>query len=207
MGLEATCTARFGTHTSEGKLRLEEKELTFRGAAVRLRLSLARVRSAEANKGELRVEAPEGLITFALGPAAEKWALKIRSPRGLIEKLGVKPGARVAVLGIEDASFVEQLRERTTDISEGEVRKDTDLIFVAMEQKSDLRKLKALRTAIKPDGAIWVVWPKGHKAFREDDVRAAGVQVGLVDVKVVSFSDTLSALKMVIPLKLRPRRA
>jgi len=62
-----------------------------------------------------------------------------------------------------------------------------------------------LRAAIKPAGAIWVIWPKGRKAFREDDVRAAGPGAGLVDVKVVSVSDALSGLKMVIPLAQRPR--
>ena len=49
------------------------------------------------------------------------------------------------------------------------------------------------------DGAVWVVWPKGRKEFREDDVRAYGPRAKLVDVKVVRFSDALSALKMMIP--------
>jgi hypothetical protein len=48
-----------------------------------------------------------------------------------------------------------------------------------------------------------VVWPKGRKEFREDDVRAFGPKAGLVDVKVMAFSDTLSGLKMVIPVKER----
>jgi hypothetical protein len=39
--------------------------------------------------------------------------------------------------------------------------------------------------------------------LREDDVRTAGPSAGLVDVKVVSFSDTLSGLKMMIPRALR----
>jgi hypothetical protein len=72
-----------------------------------------------------------------------------------------------------------------------------------MSAKSDLARLDALREQIKPEGGIWVVWPKGRKEFREDDVRAAGPSMGLVDIKVVAFSETLSALKMVIPLKLR----
>ena len=67
----------------------------------------------------------------------------------------------------------------------------------------DLPRLEALRAAIKKNGAIWVVWTKGRKEFREDDVRADGPTAGLVDVKVMSFSDTLSGLKMVIPVKER----
>jgi hypothetical protein len=46
---------------------------------------------------------------------------------------------------------------------------------------------------------IWVVWPKGQKHIREDDIRRRAIACGLVDIKVCSFSDTLSALKLVIP--------
>jgi len=72
-----------------------------------------------------------------------------------------------------------------------------------MSSPRDLPRLESLRNSIKKNGAVWVVWPKGRKEFREDDVRAHGPKAGLVDVKVVSFSDTLSGLKMVIPLKER----
>jgi len=41
------------------------------------------------------------------------------------------------------------------------------------------------------------------KEFREDDVRNFGPRAELVDVKVVAFSDTLSGLKMVVPLAKR----
>jgi hypothetical protein len=73
-----------------------------------------------------------------------------------------------------------------------------------MTQAKDAAGLEALKDAIKPNGAVWVVWPKGQKVFREDDARNAGPAAGLVDVKVASFSDALSALKMVIPVKDRP---
>jgi hypothetical protein len=66
-----------------------------------------------------------------------------------------------------------------------------------------LDKLTALRDSITQDGAIWVVWPKGQKSLREDDVRRAAKAQGLVDVKVMSFSDTLSGLKLVIPVAQR----
>ena len=79
-------------------------------------------------------------------------------------------------------------------------------MFVAMGDPGDLAQLRGLREAIQPAGGIWVVWPKGGKVFREDDVRAAGPDAGLVDVKVVSFSDSLSGLKMVIPVAQRKKK-
>jgi hypothetical protein len=141
-----------------------------------------------------------------MGLEAEKWALKIRYPRSRIDKLGVKPGSRAAVIGLDDDAFLSELRERTEDIALGKPKRDSDLVFVFMQQRKDLAKLQSLRTVIKPEGAIWVVWPKGRKEFREDDVRAAGPDVGLVDVKVVGFSETLSGLKMMIPVKQRPKK-
>ncbi len=202
MGLEAACRARYGRKASEGKAQLETTDLLFRGA-FRLQIPLKDVTSVEAKSGELVVVWPEGEAAFALGKDAEKWALKVRYPRGLLDKLGVKPGARVAIVGDLPGDFLKDLRGRTDDVARGRPKQDTDLVFVAMSDPKDLGRLAALRTAIKPAGGIWVVWPKGRRAFREDDVRAAGPGAGLVDVKVVSFSDTLSGLKMVIPVAQR----
>ena len=74
---------------------------------------------------------------------------------------------------------------------------------LGLASRAELARLRALRGSIKKNGAIWVVWPKGRKELREDDVRAQGKAAGLVDVKVMSFSDTLSGLKLVIPVKER----
>jgi hypothetical protein len=205
MGLEATCRVRYGSKASEGKAQLEAADLLFRGA-FRLQIPLKDVTSARAKNGELVIVWPDGEAAFALGEDAEKWALKVRYPRGLLDKLGVKPGARVAIVGELPGDFLKDLAGRTDDVARGRPKRDTDLVFVAMADPKDLGRLAALRAAIKPDGGIWVVWPKGRKAFREDDVRAAGPGTGLVDVKVVSFSDTLSGLKMVIPVAQRKAR-
>jgi hypothetical protein len=88
-------------------------------------------------------------------------------------------------------------------VSDGRTRKDSDLVFVAMRDRRGLDRLASLRRSIRPSGAIWVLWPKGKKELREDDVRARAVAEGLVDVKVVSFSAELSGLKLVIPVSRR----
>jgi len=202
MGQEARCTARYGGRTSEGKALLEGEELLFRGDFA-LRIPFKSVTGMEARQGRLSLRWSGGTASFELGPRAETWALKIRYPRSLLDKLGVKPGSRVSLLGIDDKSFRAQLRERTDAVTEGRAAKNSDLVFVGMTGRAELPKLAKLRGAIKKNGAIWVVWPKGRKEFREDDVRNYGPQAGLVDVKVVSFSETLSALKMMIPVAQR----
>ncbi|HEY2980381.1 MAG TPA: hypothetical protein VGJ22_04300 [Anaerolineales bacterium] len=47
------------------------------------------------------------------------------------------------------------------------------------------------------------VWTKGRKEFREDDIRAFALAHDLVDVKVMAFSETLSGLKLGIPVAKR----
>ena len=98
MGLEAACRVRYGKKASEGKAQLETADLFFRGA-FRLQIPLKDVTSVRAKNGQLVIGWPEGEAAFALGRDAEKWALKVRYPRGLLDRLGVKPGARVAIVG------------------------------------------------------------------------------------------------------------
>lgn len=116
----------------------------------------------------------------------------------LLEKLGVAPGARVSVLGVRDAAVGRLLRARA-DVS-SRPRKGSDLVFLAATSARDLERLAALEATIRRDGAIWVVWRKGKMApVRDVDVIAAARRAGLVDNKVVSFSETHTALRLVVP--------
>jgi len=204
MGLEASCDARIGGKVIAGKAWLEEKEIRFRGT-VNLKIPFGEIRSAVGREGWLEVKWGKSVAAFELGAQSERWAFKIRHPRSLLDKLGVKPNDPVSILGINDANFLAELKGRTAAISHGKVQDRSAFVFVAVESTADLTRLGPLGRAIRENGAIWVVWRKGQKAIREDDIRACGPKVGLVDVKVVSFSETLSALKMVVPLALRKR--
>jgi hypothetical protein len=66
------------------------------------------------------------------------------SHRTLAEKLGIKPGQRIAVLGVEDAEFQRDLEAIVPDYSRGNRISDADLIFFSAEAKDDLLKLKSL---------------------------------------------------------------
>ena len=123
------------------------------------------------------------------------------STRPLIDKLGVKERMRVAVLGLDDPAFVDLLRTRTGDVYVGRRRIGFDQMFVLFERREELVRLRTHKDFIEKDGAIWALWPKGSKAINENDVRDAALDVGLVDVKVVSFSPELSALKLIYRLR------
>ncbi|HET9320427.1 MAG TPA: DUF3052 family protein [Bryobacteraceae bacterium] len=200
MGQEAFCKIRLGRKVVEGKALLESQEVIFRGTDLRLKIPFRDVTAVDANDGWLRLTYSDGTAAFELGSYAAKWAEKIRNPKSLIEKLGVKAGMRVSVLAIDDPGFRRDLANRTDDVAENRVAKDADLIFLGAERTDALDRLRELARSLKPNGAIWVVYPKGQKYITESAVLAAGKRAGLVDVKVASFSPTHTALKFVIPV-------
>lgn len=127
------------------------------------------------------------------------------STRPLLEKLGVKDESKVSVVGQVDPTFLELMESNGVDFSTGRARKNSDLVFFAANKTSDLSRLENLRGYIKSNGAIWVVRPKGVKEIKEMDVIDAGKEFGLVDNKVVAFSPTHTAERLVIPIKSRKR--
>jgi hypothetical protein len=106
---------------------------------------------------------------------------------------------------LDDPGFVSLLKQRTLDIVTGKPPSPSDLVFFGAETAADLKRLKDLKSWIEPNGAIWVVRPKGGRsAIRDIDVIAAGLAAGLVDNKIASFSDTHGAMRLVFRLRDRP---
>jgi hypothetical protein len=122
----------------------------------------------------------------------------------LLDKLGVKPDMRVAVIDVSDAEFLASLAGRTSDLSLGPPLPGTDIVFLGADTIDELMRIAVLRSAIVPAGAIWVVSRKGKAAtLRDVDVIDAARSVGLIDNKVASFSATHTALRLVVPVALR----
>ncbi|MGH9745791.1 MAG: hypothetical protein ACRD59_06740 [Candidatus Acidiferrales bacterium] len=136
-------------------------------------------------------------------PTAPRPPERDYSHRSLLDKLGVKPGQKILILGIDDAAFIHDIQPFLPEFAERKPAADLDLIFFGATQKKDLARLKPLRKSILKNGAIWVIYPKGRQEIREIDVIAAGKAAGLTDNKVCSFSATHTALRFVIPLAKR----
>jgi len=123
-----------------------------------------------------------------------------------LDKLGVRPGARVAIVGVPDDDLQVELAGRTHDVTVGWPLPKTNVILLAADSPADLADLAELRRTLVPDGGIWVVSRKGRAAtLRDVEIIAAARAVGLVDNKVASFSATHTALRLVIPVALRPQ--
>ncbi len=202
MGNEAECRVRFGKKQSEGKVLLETSEILFRGD-FRLKIPFSTIKSAKAVDGELRLQTAEGLVILHLGMGAEKWRDKILHPKSRIEKLGVKPDARVSLLGEFESDFLREVAGLTKSVKKGKVAADSAWVFFAADSKKDLGALPKISKSLKGAAALWIVYPKGQMHITENDVLAAGRTAGLKDVKVVGFSTTHSALKFVVPKEMR----
>ena len=133
----------------------------------------------------------------------------------LLDKLGIRPGMRVAIVGTledddevldDEGPFRERVAGRTSDITIGRPKPDSDIVFLAADTTDELTALTDLRTRIRPAGAIWVVSRKGKAStLRDGEVMAAARERGLVDNKVVAFSARRTTIRLVIPVALRPR--
>jgi hypothetical protein len=122
------------------------------------------------------------------------------SHRSLLDKLGVKLGQKILILGVNDPAFLDDIKPFSPGFAECRPAADLEMIFFGAQQKKNLGRLASLRKAIVSNGAIWVVYPKGRMDIRELDVIRAGKAAGLVDNKVVGFSPSHTSLRFVIPL-------
>src|SRR5437016_5739207 len=111
MGQEAKCRVDFGKQSGEGKALLETNEIIFRGD-FQLKIPHKAITKLDASAGKLKVVYGEGTAVFHLGPAAQKWAGKILHPPSRLDKLGVKAGTKVALIGRLDDHFLQELRDR-----------------------------------------------------------------------------------------------
>jgi hypothetical protein len=129
----------------------------------------------------------------------------------LVDKLGVRPGMRVALvnLAVEANDEIRALlADRTSDLTEGLPEPDTDVVLLGAESLDELAPLPELAARIRSNGAIWIVSRKGKTAtLRYEQMLDVAKAAGLIDNKVASFSATHTAIRFVIPRALRPKPA
>jgi hypothetical protein len=203
MGNEARIPVEIGTQRAEAKVLLETEDVIVRGD-LRGRFPFSEMKELASKSGVLSFDFHGERVHLHLGDDAVKWELKIRNPKSVIDKLGIKHGQKVTIAGTLDDASRAAIEERSGDVSSS-ARKGSDVIFLAAETIADLDRLDALRQSLQPAGAIWVVHRKGDPRLKDTDVMRVAKASGLVDVKVVAFSKTHTAEKLVIPVKERTR--
>jgi hypothetical protein len=195
MGRERDCIATIDGARVEGRALLETEEIVFRSKQKPLHLRFSTLKKIEAKGEELHLDR----VVLHLGADAAKWAHAIANPKGRIEKLGVKPGQKVAAVGVDD-TFLGELRAVAPELATTLRATSFDVLFFGVDDAHALARLPALKAKLAPAGALWIVRPKGSKSITESAVRSQARDAGLVDVKVVKFSETHTAEKFVIPV-------
>jgi hypothetical protein len=198
MGRELRCRAKFSGKWVEGKALLETNEIIFRGDR-RVKIAIAALESVTAINGRLHLTWSGQSAVFELGDQAEKWTHAILHPKSTADKLGIKPGLTISALHLAGDLTMSDARKMAADFADEKPLKNSDMIFAGAATASDLGGLKKLLPSLVANGALWVVYPKGRKDITELQVLMAGRNAGLVDIKVVSYSASHTALKFVRP--------
>ena len=131
----------------------------------------------------------------------------------LSKKLGLKPGMKFFVgaapyppsgakIGAVLDEFPNQKHPRDADVE----------LYFTTKRETLADHLPAMKEWMKPDGAIWVAWPKRSSPENErlendltfEEVQRIGLDAGLVDNKSCSIDENWQALRFVSRLKDRP---
>ena len=128
----------------------------------------------------------------------------------LARKLGIKPGARLVLVGAPEempawlAPLPEQVEIGRPGAGAGNRAADV-IVFFTREAAQLEAEFPALARALKPAGGLWLAWPKKSAkvptGLSDTVVRKIGLAGGLVDNKVCAISETGSGLRFVYRLK------
>jgi hypothetical protein len=117
----------------------------------------------------------------------------------LTTKLGIKEGHRVAILGAPD-EFALDLPDGVT-VSRRLGKAHDVILFFTAERSRFAARLEDMTAAIRPNGSLWVAWPKKASKVPTDMtdhvVREIALPTGVVDNKVCAIDDTWSGLRLV----------
>jgi hypothetical protein len=127
----------------------------------------------------------------------------------LAKKLGVKTGSSVFVSGTP-VPYEQLLAPIPADVNmQSAIDSSTDLVHLFADSKAELASaLKKSLQNLRPDGVVWVSWPKKASKvptdITEDTIRELAFPLGLVDIKVCAVDHIWSGLKLVTRKDLRP---
>ena len=208
MGYETKCHTRVtdsaGVREADATVLLETDDLIVRGEA-RVKIPRIAIQDVKTRGDKLTVVSPRATVVMTLGAdAAAKWAKKIQEPpKQLIDKLDVKPTAKVWLFGIDDETLVAQVGERAATTIRGSTASACDVVFVGVASEQQLDRIDRASKAMKDEGAIWVVHPKGPTGVQDTTIFGRAKTLGLTYTKVARVSDTHTAEKLVRPIASR----
>jgi hypothetical protein len=124
----------------------------------------------------------------------------------LAKKLGIKDGFHIKLIDAPDY-YLFLFTDLPPNLYFDDAASGTiDFIHFFTKSASEYKsRLRELKQQIKPNGMIWISWPKKASKvptdITEDIIRNYALETGLVDIKVCAVDETWSGLKLVIPVK------
>lgn len=118
----------------------------------------------------------------------------------LAKKLDLKAGTKAALIGAEEG-FVELLGDLPEGVEfQSRIAGHTKLVLWFVRASHEIAAAFDLASARMPEGcSLWIVYPKKtgrYKVdFNQNDVRLAGLEVGLVDYKICAVDSDWSGMK------------
>lgn len=117
----------------------------------------------------------------------------------LPKKLGIKPGAAVALVDAPD-DFAATLGPLPDGVRlRRGARGPAQVVLLFARSQADLaRRFPAATRALADPGALWLAWPKKASGVASDlgerEIRAFGLERAFVDYKICAIDDTWSGL-------------
>jgi hypothetical protein len=130
------------------------------------------------------------------------------SHRTTVQKLGIRPGDRVEVVGDVGTGIRRDVKEVTGRglVRSGEL--DGAIILVeSLEEAADC--LERYRPRMRDDGYLWLItWKRGHDAYiNQMHLVPPAKERGLIDNKTCSVDEERSGIRFVVPRALRKAAA
>ena len=205
MGYETKCRVHVDDgsgipRTADATVLLETDELVVRGEA-RIKVPRRDIKQVARRAGVVTVTATSATVKLTLGePAAARWEQKLNeAPKRLIDKLDVKPNAKVWLLNLAQPELETQIEERTSNVARDKSARECDVVFVGVENDNQLSRIERALKGMSDDGAIWVVHPKGRDGVADVAIFERAKALNLTYTKVARVSDTHTAEKLVRP--------
>jgi len=136
-------------------------------------------------------------------PAIRRAPMAGYSGTPLVKKLGIKPDTKIIIKN-EPTKYTELVTDIPDNVSFcTKWQKDLDFAHIFSKKRSEVFTLiSEARNHIKPNGVIWVSWPKKASKvltdITEDIIRDYALKTDLVDIKVCAVDETWSGLKLVV---------
>lgn len=195
MGREAKTEYDDGRERVAVRAHLDSARLDITGGK-KLSVSLASVTSATVDGGWLKLAAGKTKFALALGAKeAEAWRKKILNPPSLADKLGLKPGKSVMLIGALPAEVLAAAKSAPTAAKLPKTIA-ADIAALMLSPGREEQLVVAAAKALASASALWLVYEKG-RAVNGDDVIALARKAGLKDTKVARISDTHAALRFI----------